>query len=375
MKITKIDAFPVQLPFRISFGHSLAARTSSTNIIVRVTLDDGTLGWGESIPREYVTGEDIQTACQRITQLWAPELKSAELPDFPQLTSFLCELFNQHKLEQKRWGASWCALEIALLDAAARYSKQPLCNLLGQVKRKTVRYGAVLPFCSQAATIAILLFYKLYGFATVKIKVGRNLEEDLRRVELARQILGANATLRVDANCAWSVEQAIEAAHSFSKYEIVSIEQPVAADDLYGMAQVKAAITAEVVADESLCTLHDAKALIESNAAGGFNIRISKVGGILPAGRIAHLARLSRIKCHLGAQVGESGILSAAGRLFACLEEPFENYEGSDNLLLLKQDLTRENLTVGWGGQGRLIAGAGLGLTVLPERIAARLTE
>jgi muconate cycloisomerase len=76
------------------------------------------------------------------------------------------------------------------------------------------------------------------------------------------------------------------------------------------------------------------------------------------------MAKQFGINCHLGAQVGESGILSAAGRIFACINDPFKNYEGSDNMFLLKKDITKENLTVGLRGLGRLPLGLGLGITV-----------
>jgi hypothetical protein len=72
---------------------------------------------------------------------------------------------------------------------------------------------------------------------------------------------------------------------------------------------------------------------------------------------------------HLGAQVGESAILSAAARAFAGSQRPFDNYEGSNNLFLLKKDISRENLNVGRGGFGKFLKGAGLGVHVLPDKL------
>lgn len=370
MRVVSVDVIPLTLPFRLSFGHSLASRSHSTNVFVRVRLADGSEGFGEGVPRDYVTGESTDDAIDRIRRVFAPVLMATELAPLPGLLKQLEQLTNCFELGSKRWGASWCALELAILDAVARSQQRSLADLLGPCRRESIRYGAVVPFSGKKALKALLYFYKLYGFQTVKLKVGDDIESDAARLALARKILGAGVTLRVDANCGWTVETAKRAADRFSAFGISSYEQPLAADDLSGMARLTAALQAQVVADESLCTLDDARRLVATKACSGFNIRISKVGGLLAARRMAQLARAAGIKCHLGAQVGESGILSAAGRLFACLEEPFENYEGSANLLLLKQDLTRENLTAGWGGHGRLLRRPGLGVTVVPERFS-----
>jgi muconate cycloisomerase len=123
------------------------------------------------------------------------------------------------------------------------------------------------------------------------------------------------------------------------------------------------------MADESLCTVSDARHLAEKKIVSAFNIRLSKVGGILAAREIAAVAKAAQIKCQMGAQVGESGILSAAGRTFASLYPDFENYEGSNNFFLLKEDITAENLNVCWGGKGQVLKKAGLGITVIPERL------
>src|ERR1700758_1920030 len=74
MKIKAIETFLVTLPFRFAFGHSLATRADSTNVFVRVTLDDGTQGYGEGVPRDYVTVENSQDAGSIIEKDYAPRL-------------------------------------------------------------------------------------------------------------------------------------------------------------------------------------------------------------------------------------------------------------------------------------------------------------
>jgi muconate cycloisomerase len=103
-----------------------------------------------------------------------------------------------------------------------------------------------------------------------------------------------------------------------------------------------------------------------------FNIRVSKCGGPLAALEIVQIAREAGLRCQLGAQVGESGILTAAGRLVALLADPaFRHHEGADNLFLLRHDITIENLTARPGGRGDMPDGPGLGLRVDQERLRA----
>src|SRR5262249_8149622 len=79
MKIAAIDVFTVRLPFRFSFGHSLAARSSSENVVVRVRLSDGSEGWGEGVPRDYVTGEQSGSAASRIADQYAPRFAGLDV--------------------------------------------------------------------------------------------------------------------------------------------------------------------------------------------------------------------------------------------------------------------------------------------------------
>lgn len=134
-------------------------------------------------------------------------------------------------------------------------------------------------------------------------------------------------------------------------YRPASIEQPLPADAVHDLAILQSRIKETIIVDESLTTLDSANRLIETKACRGFNIRISKVGGIMAAVRLTELALSNKIEAHLGAQVGESGILASAQKhlaLAAC-PETFTNVEGAMNLFLLRRDLTRECQTVPFG--------------------------
>ncbi|MBX9668013.1 MAG: hypothetical protein K2X93_10360 [Candidatus Obscuribacterales bacterium] len=392
MKINQIKAFAIKLPFRFSFGHSLASRNSSLNAIVRVELEDDKgrriIGYGESVPRDYVTGETIEGALKDIREIYAPRLLNETFSSPLDALIKLKKSFEDLSLHEKPKGASWCAVELAVLDAVSRANSLSIASLLSAFDAVRLSqtgtlhnaihaasvsayatYGGVVPFSGKASLVALLLFFKAYGFKTVKIKVGRDWEKDLERLELARSIMGEDVILRIDANCAWTVEETLYFAERMRDYKIASIEQPVPSEDLAGMQRLTREIPECIVADESLLTVKDARTLIEVKGANAFNIRLSKVGGLASACEIVDLARANGIGCLLGAQVGESAILSAAGRAFACVKGPFDNCEGSFNRFLLKSDLSIEDTTIKRGGRAYLPDGKGFGITINESKL------
>ncbi len=399
MKIVDIKCNPIRLPFRFSFGHSLASRNDSCNVIVQVELqtDSGerVIGYGESVPRDYVTGETVEGAIRIINEEYAPRLLQLEPATALDAVTALRELFYEFGLDRRSLGASWCAVELAVLDAVSRAQDLSVASLLAAYNvvrdpsgtarpagsvvstsiASSVVYGAVVPFGGMAAFSALLLFFKSYGFRTVKMKVGRDWKSDLNRLRLARLIMGDETVLRIDANCAWTVDETLYFAEKMRPYKITSIEQPLDPEDLAGMQRITRELPETVVADESLCTLSQAQHLVELKACDAFNIRLSKVGGPLIATEIADLARRSGISCLFGAQVGESAILSAAGRAWASVAGPFENAEGSFNRFLLRQDLAAEDVTFGYGGIGKVLEGPGFGITVNERKIRSLTTS
>jgi L-alanine-DL-glutamate epimerase-like enolase superfamily enzyme len=236
-----------------------------------------------------------------------------------------------------------------------------------------VTYDAVLPFSAPAALPLLALAIRTLGLTNVKLKVGRDLDDDLDRLRLLRRLLGGGVDLRVDANCAWTAEQALAAIERMRPYRISVVEQPVAADDLDGLQRLTAACPELIAVDESLRTVAEARTLIDAKACDAFNVRVSKCGGLRASMRIAEIAADAGVTVIVGAQVGESGLLSAAGRhLAACVAPRY--LEGSAGRLLLREDITKERVVPGRGGRARPHQGPGLGISVA-EDVLARHTH
>lgn len=198
----------------------------------------------------------------------------------------------------------------------------------------------------------------------------------MARVKLAREILGEDAILRVDANCAWTIDQAKWSLAALRPYRVASCEQPLIASDLPGLTDLTATVPETIMVDESLTTLAQARNLIERKACNAFNIRLSKVGGLVSAMKMVELANANKNRVsswRSSWRVPESTF--AAQRHFALAYPHFANVEGAMNLFLLKANLVKEGMTVPYGAMAKVTPSYGLGVTVNERAVARHLYD
>ena len=366
MKITRFDIVTVDIPMRQSVRHALAERSVARNILVAAYDADGNVGWGECCPRPYVTGETIDSVRQDLGSIILPQLLGHELGAFEQVRSLIEPVLDTMARNQQ---AAFCAAELAVLDLAGRHFGVSAGMVLGPVQAPQVRYSGVIATDDIESVKQNAAFMAKFGVNDVKVKVGASLESNLEILTTARAILGEGVTLRIDANCAWNAKETLRQLEAMQAFSLTGVEQPVPGEDIAGMREVTAAGLVPVVADESLCSLEDARTLVRERACDIFNVRISKCGGLVNAGRIDRLAREAGLACQLGAQVGEAGILSAAGRHYATRSAGVRWCEGSYGKLLLEEDITEPDVTVGPGGLAPAIEAAGIGVIPEAERL------
>jgi L-alanine-DL-glutamate epimerase-like enolase superfamily enzyme len=187
--------------------------------------------------------------------------------------------------------------------------------------------------------------------------------------------MGPDVSIRVDANAAWSLDQAVSTIRALKRFGIVSVEQPLPRSMLAEMAMLRREVEVPLMADESLVTMLDAEKLIEAKAADYFNIRISKCGGLARSQRLAKYARQNGIRLQVGSQVGETAILSAAGRHLAASLDNVEFVEGSYGTMLLAEDVTNDPVRFGYRGEAPVFRGLGSGITVLEDRLRKYATS
>ena len=212
--------------------------------------------------------------------------------------------------------------------------------------------------------------YASNGFGRIKLKVG--LGEDLPRLEAVRRAVGDRLAIRVDANGVWDAATAVKALKALRAFDIEAVEQPVGSHDIAGMRRVREETGIAVVADESLVTILDAQALVREQACDVFNVRISKCGGLLASRAIADFGLSAGLQVQIGAQVGETSLLSAAGRHLAAHLPQLESTEGSFGTHLLTEDITADPVMFGHEGRGGPIVGPGLGVAV-DDQVLERL--
>jgi len=341
--------------------HSLAVRERSESLVVRVKTESGLSGYGEGTPRGYVTGESISENITFFKKSLIPMLAGHIFPDPLSLREFLDALSAQGGAHKNP--SAVCALETALLDAAGKAWRQSVSEVLGfECKKGNLTYSAVVSMLSLDTFQTYLHMVKQREMKFLKLKVGN--ESDLVRLELARDVLGNDIDIRVDANCAWTADEAIQKIEEMKRYGISAVEQPVAKEDFKGLKKISESTDVPIIADESLCSVADARRLAEMKACEIFDIRLSKCGGFRNASKILEIGRKTGIRAMLGSHVGETGILSAAGRHFAQCFDDLVYIEGSFSSLLLKEDVIQENLVFGKGGIAPSLKGPGLGITV-----------
>jgi muconate cycloisomerase len=264
-------------------------------------------------------------------------------------------------------------LELALLDLAGHRFGTQAAALCGDIVHSTVTYSGVVSGDNEEATRIALEQISEMGFVQAKLKVGGSLEEDEFMLRTAQSVLGKSCRLRVDANCAWESREALERIKKMIPYGIGSVEQPLRADDFDGLTWLTSRSPIPIMVDESLASFEDAERLIAQQACHQFNLRVSKCGGLINTARIRDLAATHGISCQLGSQVGETAILSAAGRQFATRSSGLSAIEGSFGTYLLLSDVSTEPVCFGHRGHASAIAGLGLGITIDSQALSSML--
>lgn len=384
-RIQSLQAFHVGIRLKKPIRHASFSRTQNDTLIIRCELTDGSVGWGEGLPRPYVTGETIDSV---FGQLEASDYRAIAEADFsdpmsvakafaewkPSLTAAAVTETPGCRPEKSGFGNSLrCAVELASLDASSRSVGVSIGNVvqslaeplgLAQVS-EFVRYsGIVTSSVGRMPQLRSALKMRVFGFDTVKVKVGDLEICDRTLLARVRRIVGRKINLRIDANEAWDPNQAAMQIRELLPFGICCVEQPLADTDRVHLPALRREIDVPLMLDESLCSVDDADQAVANESCDGFNVRLSKCGGITNSLQIMKIAKDNGLFVQLGCLVGETGILSATARHVGCNVGPVRYFEGSYDRFVVSDRLTKEDCTFGYRGIGKAIEGHGLGITV-----------
>ena len=344
--IETIRAAPLAIPFKLAFKHASAARTATQAIWVSARGRGGATGYGEGCPREYVTGESIETAQQFIARHSTQWLR--EIRDLAGLRGWVA----QHAAEIDANPAAWSAVEIALLDLMGKDERVPVEALLGLAPLAgKFRYTAVIGDGPAQQFDAQLARYRQVGFRDFKIKLAGDRARDQDKVRSLRGAQIPPRSVRADANNLWNDAALAIGDLQGLEFAFFALEEPLRAGDYAGMARIAATLGAAIILDESMARQAQLERLPGPADRWLANVRVSKMGGVLRSLEFVRAARAKGIRLIVGAHVGETSVLARAALTVArAAGDALVAQEGAFGTHLLERDVVESPLMFGAGG-------------------------
>jgi glucarate dehydratase len=361
VKVARLETVPVSVPYTHREVSSQVARDGVSDVLVKVTTDDGLVGWGEAC-----CGADTASVDAAV-QAMAPFVLGHD----PWNREALRRDAFTHGLWQFRAGTgnfAWAGIDMALWDVCGRACGEPLWRLLGGLLEPDPTYFYYLARGSRESLSEQVADGRDKGFDVYYLKVGLDDAEDLAMVAAAREALGDGPRLRVDANGSWTMPQAVRMLGALEEHGIDFVEQPVRDHPVEHLAELRARTTIAVCANEGLWSEADAYARIRARQADVFCFSPYWVGSIGAFHRLAWVAG------HEGLLVckhthGELGIAAAAAHhVVLTLPNGVDGHQQTAHLM--EHDVLTEPLPIATGPRWGTIDGPGLGVEIDEDAVA-----
>ncbi|WP_432970535.1 mandelate racemase/muconate lactonizing enzyme family protein [Dactylosporangium sp. CA-233914] len=274
--------------------------------VVRVETDAGITGWGE-IAMSW--GRLGRALCRDVELSIAPTILGLDPRDVAG-----CAVAVEQRLDLATDGAhaARAGVEMALLDILGKALDTPVYRLLGGRARERVPVAWPIPWGDVEATVAQARTAVEAGFRTVKLKVGRPGSIDREAVSAVRRAVGAEVSIKVDANMAYrSAGAAYAALAPLEEHGLQLIEQPLRPQDLDELARLRSRLATPLLLDESCWHLRDVGEIVRRGAADVLNVYVTEMGGPLQAWKAFAAAEAAGLVALLGSQC-ELGLATAA---------------------------------------------------------------
>jgi len=357
MKITDMVLTHVRIPLLNPVKWSGGTRYSAPALIIQLKTDEGIIGLGECVGPPLPT---IGTVVEK-------EMKQFLTGQNPMRTEWLVRRMEEFTRNWSQIGAyAISGVEMALLDIKGKALGAPVFELLGGKCRKEIPYAGYLFIDEPEKNAQKALEYKKQGYSEMKLKVGRNLKQDIETLEAIRSVVGWDMKIRIDSNMNWSVPTAIKWIRELKRFDLQYVEQPVPDYDLDGMAAVRRAVDVPIAADEACGSVHSVMELIRHEACDVFVVYISEAGGLTRAKQIAAIADACGKWCTMGTWA-ETGVATMAGAhvIMSSGNFPFSN---DTHYMLQSGDVLMEPLEF-QNGALKLSDKPGLGLELDMEKL------
>jgi len=308
--IQSITVEPLTIPLLEPFTIATGSVTAARNVLITITLKDGSTGYGECAPFPPSTGESQETALAA-AQGCIELLKGRDAAHWRTLSQLLHSVYFAQM--------TVCAgMEMAILDALAHSYGIPLYIFFGGAS-SAVETDMSIPIVAPERGYKIARETVARGISTIKVKIGGDLREDVMRVEAIRS--GApHLGLTLDANQGYTPNETLLCLEALDDRDIrpLLMEQPVHKDDYEGLRYVTEHTTVPIAADESASSAAAVARLIAMGAVNVINIKLMKTG-IVEALDIAAMCHASHTQLMIGAMVESRLAISAAAHLAAGL--------------------------------------------------------
>jgi O-succinylbenzoate synthase len=306
--IVKAEAYHISLPIKFEFKTSFGVIKQRDTIIIKLTTDDGIVGWGESAPlTEPIYLEETIGTCKHVIKdfLFPIILGKLHTPEeFVKATTYI----RGNRIA--KYG-----IECALWTIQSQIQNLPITQLI-KSKRKTVEIGESVGMLDNIEnTIHLIEKRVLQGYKRIKLKISPG--HDLNLVKKVRTQF-PNLNLMVDANSAYTLKD-INIFKKLDKYELMMIEQPLGFDDIIDHAKLQRKIKTPICLDESIVSYESASKAIEIGACKIINIKAGRIGSLWETIRINKLAK-NKVKLWCGGML-EAGIANTFNMYAASLSE------------------------------------------------------
>jgi len=362
MRIVSLEAFPASIAYSHVERSSRVNRSGVTDVVVRLTTDSGLVGWGESC-----SGADtasIEAAVRSMAKFvvgrdpWDSEAIARDV--------FGAGLWEYRPMTGN---FAFAGIDMALWDLCGKAAGQPLYRLFGGAQRETVNYFCYLSQGRPDDLAAQCRDAVKAGYTCFYLKVGVDAAAEEEMLEAIRATIGPSAKIRIDANEAWSVPEAVRLLTRWhERFDIDFAEAPVRATPHALMLDLRKRVPVALCANEGLGRQADVVSMIESHAADVLCFSSYWVGSLRRFHTLSHLAALhgqSVIK-HTH---GEFGIAAAAGH-HMMLALPNVDVGVQQTAAIMEDDILADRLPIADGPDWGLIDRPGLGVEIDEDRLA-----
>ncbi|HUF22433.1 MAG TPA: mandelate racemase/muconate lactonizing enzyme family protein [Burkholderiales bacterium] len=370
LRIREVRGFPTSFPVdpkdSVTLGIGRAVKRDA--VIVRVTTEDGIVGWGESHHGRCpgAVAHLVNTTLRMLV----------EGQDANDVSGIWKRVYDK-QLASHGMGAGACialsGIDMAIWDIRAKALGLPLYKLLGGAARAIPAYagGVSLGYQEPGALVAEARVHVELGYKAVKLRIGDTVKRDMERIAAVRKAFGADVAILTDANTGYALADARAAMPGLEAHDVGWLEEPFPAHDHRSYREAKSFSRVPLAAGENHYTRFEFDRVIEDGAITILQPDLSKTGGITEALRIAALAGTWKLPIHPHTSMTALNMAASIHFLAAIENAGYFEADVSKNNLFRDKLVTSQPYKVDKSGCVKPLEAPGIGLEVDEDFLAA----